>query len=165
MTSSERRDKILSLLKMGGRPVTGNEFADMFSVTRQVIVKDIAIIKAEGVEIVSTHAGYKIKSNKNIKMIAVKHNENQIRSELEAIVNNGGKVLDITVEHPIYGELTGNLGLETQVDIEIFMAKIKNSKPLAIINDGLHLHRIEVESDEDFLKIKQKLDELGLLVK
>jgi transcriptional regulator of NAD metabolism len=98
-------------------------------------------------------------------MIAVKHSKNQIRTELEAIVNNGGKVLDITVEHPIYGELTGNLGLETQVDIEIFMAKIKNSKPLAIINDGLHLHRIEVDSEEDFLKIKQKLDELGLLVK
>jgi transcriptional regulator of NAD metabolism len=165
LTSNERRDKILSLLRMGGRPVTGNEFADMFSVTRQVIVKDIAIIKAEGVEIISTHAGYKIKSNKNIKMIAVKHSKNQIRTELEAIVNNGGKVLDITVEHPIYGELTGNLGLETQVDIEIFMAKIKNSKPLAIINDGLHLHRIEVDSEEDFLKIKQKLDELGLLVK
>ena len=165
MTSEERRDKILSLLKMGGRPITGNEFADMFSVTRQVIVKDIAIIKAEGVEIISTHAGYKIKSNKNIKMVAVKHDENQIRSELEAIVNNGGKLLDITVEHPIYGELTGNLGLETQVDIEIFMAKIKNSKPLAIINNGLHLHRIEVDSEEDFLKIKQKLDELGLLVK
>jgi transcriptional regulator of NAD metabolism len=65
LTSNERRDKILSLLRMGGRPVTGNEFADMFSVTRQVIVKDIAIIKAEGVEIISTHAGYKIKSNKN----------------------------------------------------------------------------------------------------
>jgi hypothetical protein len=165
LTSNERRNKILYLLKMGGRPITGNEFADMFSVTRQIIVKDIAIIKAEGVEIISTHAGYKIKSNKNIKIVAVKHNKNQIRSELESIVNNGGKVLDITVEHPIYGELTGNLGLENPVDIEIFMAKIKNSKPLATMNDGLHLHKIEVNNEEDFLKIKQKLDELGFLVK
>src|SRR6056297_4219932 len=98
----------------------------MFEVTRQVIVK------AEGLEIVSTHAGYKIKNNKNIKIIAVKHTKEDIRIELETIVKNGGKILDITVEHPIYGELTGNLSLESEEDIEIFMAKIINSKPLAI---------------------------------
>jgi transcriptional regulator of NAD metabolism len=165
LTSEERRHKIMSLLRMNGRAITGNEFAEMFSVTRQVIVKDIAILKAEGIDIISTHAGYKLKSNKNIKIIAVKHTEDQIRKELETIVENGGKVLDITVEHPIYGELTGNLGLENQIDIEIFMAKIKNSKPLAIINDGLHLHRIEIDSEESFVNIKQKLDDLGILVK
>lgn len=165
MTSEDRRNRILSLLKLSEKPITGNDFAEIFSVTRQVIVKDIAILKAEGAEIISTHAGYKIKSNKYIRMIVVKHNENQIREELETIVKNGGKILDITVEHPIYGEITGNLGIENQIDIEIFMAKIKNSKPLAIINDGLHLHRIEVENEETFLKIKQKLDILGFLVK
>ena len=165
MSSEDRRNKILSMLKNNKKPITGSYLADYFEVTRQVIVKDIAILRAEGEDIVSTHAGYKWKSNKNIKIIAVKHSEDEIRTELETIVKYGGKILDITVEHPIYGELTGILDLESQEDIEIFMAKIKNSKPLAIVNDGLHLHRIEIKDEESFNKIKIELDKLNIIVK
>jgi len=165
LTSEERRKYIINLFKKEKKAITGNHLAEMFEVTRQVIVKDIAILRAEGLEIVSTHAGYKLKNNKNIKIIAVKHKKEDIRKELETIVKNGGKILDITVEHPIYGELTGNLSLESEEDIEIFMAKIINSKPLAIVNDGLHLHRLEVPDEETFSKIKHALDELGILVK
>ncbi|MGM0641038.1 MAG: 3H domain-containing protein [Thermotogota bacterium] len=165
MNSDERRKNIINLFNNEKKAITGNHLADLFGVTRQVIVKDIAILRAEGLEIISTYAGYKLKSNKNIKIIAVKHNKEEIKKELETIVNNGGKVIDITVEHPIYGELTGMLSLESEEDIEIFMAKIINSKPLLIVNDGLHLHRIEVPDEQTFINIKKALDKLGLLVK
>jgi len=162
---SSRQEKILKILEKNIKPVSGAYLSDMLNVTRQVIVKDIALMKASGTEIRSNSRGYYIRSkNKIIKTVAVKHNERDIKKELEIIISGGGSVIDITVEHPVYGEINASLDIENEVDIEIFCEKIKNTKPLSYLNYGIHLHKIETETEEEFDNIVSKLKENGFLL-
>ena len=52
MTGSERRDQIINQIKKSSIPVSGAQLAKEFDVSRQVIVQDIALIRAAGHEII-----------------------------------------------------------------------------------------------------------------
>ena len=54
MNSKERREYIKNLLMKNNTTYKGQFLAEELGVTRQVIVKDIAIIRAEGVNIIAT---------------------------------------------------------------------------------------------------------------
>ena len=54
----KRRDGILSLLEESDTPLSGTELAHRFKVSRQVIVQDIALLRAEDKKILSTYRGY-----------------------------------------------------------------------------------------------------------
>ncbi|QCX33573.1 transcription repressor NadR [Caloramator sp. E03] len=165
MRGEERRNYILSLLKDAKEPVKGGELSNRLKVSRQVIVQDIALLRAEGADIISTPQGYLLLQNaKNTvrRIIAVKHEEKDIEDELKTIVCMGGKVLDVTIEHKIYGEITGRLMLKSMYDVDEFMEKLKSnkSKPLSYLTDGVHIHTIEADNEEimdriiDVLKLK-----------
>lgn len=149
----------------------GSEIAKIFSVTRQVIVKDIAILRAEGNDIFATPRGYFLNSpekQKGIrKVVATKHQKENIERELEIIVENGGKILDVIVEHPVYGEIRANLMIENRGDLLLFMEKTKKrkAKPLSSLTDGVHLHTIEGESQEILERVVYNLDLEGFLIK
>lgn len=165
MKKQERLKKILNILSTSKNSIPGQQLAERFGVTRQVIVKDIAILKAQGYDIQSSPKGYSMnKNNRLIKLIAVKHTPEQIEDELKTIVNCGGRVIDVTVEHPVYGELSGKIDVDTIEEVEYFIAKLKTSKPLSIINNGVHLHRIEVESEDQFNCIKRELKRRKILL-
>ena len=111
MNSELRRKKIDDMLTESENPVKGNVFAEMMGVTRQIIVKDIAILRAEGKKIISTPEGYikqKEKKQYYSRVFAVVHNSDNIEDELSIIVKFGGIVEDVIVEHEIYGEIRGN---------------------------------------------------------
>ncbi len=168
MTGEKRREVILEKLNSSLNPIKGSQFAKELEVSRQVIVQDIALLRAQGLELVGGPNGYKLaKEERGIKkVISTIHNSNiAMKKELEIIVENGGKVIDIIVEHEIYGELRANLYIETNEDIERFMKKIEKVEPLSKITHGIHLHTIKVETLEDFEKIKEKLNEKGFLNK
>lgn len=166
MTGEERRKKLINMLEDSLSPIKGSGFAKELGVSRQVIVQDIALLRAQGLDLVGGPNGYKlIKEETGIKkVISTIHNDNvAMNKELLIIVENGGKVIDIVVEHEIYGELRANLYIETKEDIEKFMKKIEVVEPLSKITHGIHLHTISVEKIEDYEKIKEKLDLEGLL--
>ncbi|MBF7097319.1 transcription repressor NadR [Alkalibacter mobilis] len=169
MISEERRKKIINLLKKADRPLSGTELSEKYNVSRQIIVQDIAILRAEGNDIIATAKGYlfpKIEMNTIHKTIAVKHTNDSMENELYTIVEYGAKVLDVTVEHPIYGELKANLMLTTQEDVDNFIADFKASgaEPLSVMTNGVHLHTIEVPSIKVYDMIINDLKEKGLLL-
>ncbi|SKB00115.1 hypothetical protein SAMN05443428_14116 [Caloramator quimbayensis] len=165
MKGEERRQLILSYLKEIKVPAKGGELSQRYNVSRQVIVQDIALLRAEGENIISTPQGYLFIDNAKDtvrKIIAVKHEEKDIEDELKTIVSMGGKVIDVTIEHKLYGEITGKLMLKSMYDVDEFIEKlnINKSKPLSYLTDGIHIHTIEAENDEimgriiDVLKLK-----------
>ena len=147
MTSEERRKQIEEILKDNTEPVTASYFAKEFSVSRQVIVGDIALMRAGGLKISATPRGYVLdreEVSQSVFTVACLHDEKTMADELYAIVDNGGTVHDVIVEHPIYGEIIGELHLRSRYDVELFLKKVAENKvqPLLRLTDGIHLHTI-----------------------
>lgn len=169
MKGQERREKILDLLRKSGKPVKGAELSSMLKVSRQVVVQDIALLRAEGHDIIATPQGYVLILSMpgNVRrIVAVKHNEEDIEDELKSIVEQGGRVIDVTIEHKIYGEITGKLMLKSLFDVGEFIKKIReeSSKPLSQLTEGVHIHTIEADSIEIIERIINMLELKGYLI-
>jgi hypothetical protein len=171
MDAKERRNQLVDKLKKTGTPVTGSALAQELGVSRQVVVGDIAILRAAGVEIYATPQGYLLPAAKSQSVktakIACHHGWDKLADELTIIIDNGGKVLDVIVEHPLYGELKANLMLASRHDIAEFLHKLKNSGagPLSAITGGVHLHTVEVPSLKVLDRIEKELEEQDILFK
>ncbi len=170
MEGEERREKIRKLLSTSTNPVSGSELAKIMGVSRQVIVQDIALLRAMDKNILSTNKGYLIYNpdmgNTKIKRtIAVKHEDAEMQEELYLIVDCGGTVLDVVVEHDVYGQLTGELILKNRQDVDEFIEKINNSRSqsLLTLTGGKHFHTIEAEDEAILKRIEEKLKERGFL--
>ena len=169
MSVQKRRNQLLQKLKKKNKAITGAELAKEFGVSRQVIVQDIALLRAQGEEILATSKGYiipEINNNMVKQTIACKHNDNEVRKELEIIIKYGGRVKEVIVEHPIYGELKGLLRIQSKADLEDFMDKYNQNlvKPLSALTKGVHLHTIEALNQEVLNLIVNKLKEKGYLL-
>lgn len=169
MNSKERREVILNKLSKSSEPIKGSNLAEELNVTRQIIVKDIAIIRASGNKIIATPSGYIIEDKRKAgidRVLALKHEENQIEDELSTIIKYGGIIKDVIVEHPLYGEIKGNLMIKTQFDIINFINKMNKSKaePLMKLTKGVHLHTVEAENEEIMARIIKELEEKKYLV-
>lgn len=168
MKGDERKLEILNLLKESKNPIKGAYLAERFGVTRQVIVQDIALLKAQGHNIVSTPQGYIfLGGNESYsRVIAVKHEPKDIEEELKTIIKLGGKVIDVTIEHKVYGEITGKLMLKSLYDVEKFIERLRESSdmPLSNLTGGVHLHTIEADSEENLERIVKELDKKGFLI-
>lgn len=170
MEGEVRREKILDLLEHSNKPLSGTVIAKMFSVSRQVIVQDIALLRAVNKNILSTNKGYLLYHPKEAvgsrkRTFAVKHTDAQMLEELYTIVDMGGKVLDVVVEHGIYGQITADLVLKNRADAEEFVEKIKTipAQPLKTLTNDLHFHTVEAESEEVLDKIENVLQSKGFL--
>jgi transcriptional regulator of NAD metabolism len=167
--SEERREKIFSILKDRSTPITGADLSKITGVSRQVIVQDIAILRAKGLNIIATPQGYLLmndRKNKMEKVIACCHDRQGMRKELEIIVDNGGKVIDVIVEHSLYGEIKAMLMLESRLDIENFMKHYEDSdtRPLSVLTGGVHLHTVEVPDEISYNHIIRDLEKHGYLI-
>ncbi len=165
----KRRQAILEILNNSAEPVKGGQLAETLGVSRQVIVQDIALLRAKGENIIATPQGYFVAKN-NIssvtRVFACVHDFQGMEKELTIMVANGGKVLDVTVEHPLYGELKGNLMLQSLADVEDFIKKLNNSgaEPLSVLTKGIHLHTVEAASQVILDNIERELKRYDLLV-
>ena len=169
MKGEERREQILATLRETREPIKGSELSLRLQVTRQVVVQDIALLRAEGKDIIATPQGYILlqQGAAGVKrIVAVRHDENDIEDELKTIISLGGKVLDVTIEHKIYGEITGRLMLKSLYDLEEFLKRLKEngSKPLSHLTGGVHLHTIEADDNEIMNKILHQLKKRGYLI-
>jgi transcriptional regulator of NAD metabolism len=169
MTSEERRQEILRILESSDEPITGAELARKFCVTRQIIVKDIALIKAEGVQVLSTAKGYFVQKKMELfkrRTITVCHSADAITDELQIIVDLGGRVLDTQVDHPFYGRLGEVLNIKSRKDIGLFLNKLHETgcEPLLYLTKGVHMHTIEAEDEKSLDEICHALDAAGYLL-
>lgn len=168
--SAERRSALLRLLQERRRPVTGSELAQRFGVSRQVIVQDIALLRAQGADIVATAQGYlygpSSASPVVTRRLACRHSPGETRAELTALVEAGCRVLDVIVEHPLYGEIRGLLLLRTPADVEDFVRRLEShgAQLLSSLTEGVHLHTVEADSPAALEKAVQALRQLGILL-
>jgi transcriptional regulator of NAD metabolism len=168
MNADERRVKILELLRSKKRPLSGTELARIFKVTRQIIVQDIAILRASGYDILATSKGYMTTEPPPFcsKKIAVCHDFQSTRDELMTFVKCGCKVVDVIVEHPLYGELRGLLMLRNSKDVDEFVANVEKSNAALLSNltGGIHLHTVEALNEDSIDKAIEMLREKGIIL-
>lgn len=172
MSRKKRRAQILAFLQEASGPLTGSWLSSALGVTRQVIVSDVAVLRAGGAKIVATPQGYLLLSPRAYtpyrETVAVHHGDDlqEIEGELTLIVAEGGTVVDVTVEHPLYGELTANLQVSTRKDVAQFIEKMGTlqAEPLLVLTGGYHLHTIEASQDGVLEKIRRGLGQAGFLV-
>lgn len=169
--TKDRKQALLQLLKETPKALNGQSLAEHFHVTRQVIVQDIAILRADGAPILSTNRGYvykQIETNPYVhKLFKVRHEVEEIGQELLAIVDNGGRVQNTLIDHPVYGEIETLLKLSCRRDVQHFLEQVEHSdfRPLSELTDGIHYHLVEAETQQDLHYIEEALDQLGYLVK
>ena len=168
----KRREGILSLLEDTNMPLSGTELARHFNVSRQVIVQDIALLRAEDQKILSTYRGYvlekdQVKKKKYIRVFCVCHSTEDTRDELQTIVDYGGHVLDVAVDHPLYGQIRADLIINNRLDVEEFVERMDRYKaqPLKVLTGDYHYHTVTAESEKNLDFIEQELRKKGYLKK
>ena len=168
MDNHKRREKILDIIQSSDAPVSATALSKEMGVSRQVIVGDVALLRAEGNDILSTPRGYVAapKEKSVTKRIAVNHSAEQTQLELYTLVDAGCTVEDVIVEHPIYGQLIGGLMISSRYDVDEFIRKSKeeNATPLSALTEGIHLHTLSANSEEQISMAIDKLKELGILL-
>ena len=166
MTAEERRKAILDTLRISDHPCNASVLAETYGVSRQVIVTDVALLRASGASINATPRGYVLGREESgvIRRVACRHSAYDTEKELFIIVDNGCAVLDVVVEHPVYGELTGMLQLKSRYDVGQFLTKSFQSTPLSLLTEGVHLHTLSCPDEETFQRVNEALRAAGLLL-
>lgn len=169
MDGKTRRRQIIQELSQSSQALSGSTLAAKMGVSRQVIVQDIALLRTE-FPILATAQGYVLyapATPKYARAYLVKHTPEQIHDELSSIINLGARVLDVIVEHDVYGQLRADLNLATIRDVDEFCIRLAKSTcgPLFPISHGIHLHTVEASSEKTLDDIEKVLEKKGYLVK
>ena len=166
MHAKERREAILSRLEQACDPVSATALAGALSVSRQVIVGDIALLRASGAPIAATPRGYVLSRPKGIAgYVVCCHSGQQMEEELNLLVDLGCIVEDVSGEHPIYGQRTGQLQLTCRADVAGFLEQVQQNAalPLSALTEGIHTHSLRCPDEATLEKAKAALRELGVL--
>ena len=167
MTAEARRALVLRTLKDAAQPVSASALAERFGVSRQIIVGDVALLRAGGEAILSTPRGYALRHGGEgllQRTVACVHDAAGTQRELNIMVDNGCTVRDVIVEHPVYGQITGTLELRSRYDVAQFMARSAGTPPLSSLTEGIHLHTLLCPDEDAFRRVKAALREAGFLV-
>ena len=167
MSKPERRSQIVEAIKSSTEPISASSLATQLNVSRQIIVGDIALLRASGHNISATPKGYVFENGENLSafgytgIIACRHDEKKLIEELYAIVDLGGTIIDVTIEHSTYGQISGRLDIASRRDADEFMNRLKfsQSKPLSDLTGGIHLHKIGCRDELTFNLIVKNLIE------
>lgn len=168
MNARERRQEILKRLNASGSPVSAAALASELGVSRQIIVGDVALLRAAGEEISATPRGYVLARDTGyvLRTVACLHSAGDMERELNIMVDNGCTVRDVIVEHPIYGQLTGMLELKSRYDVRRFVERTAQdqARPLSMLTDGIHLHTLLCPDVEAYERVLAELEREGLLL-
>ena len=167
MKAEERRRAIVTALMSEKKPLSGSALAKRYEVSRQIIVQDIAMLKASGYEILSTHQGYIVQKTPLFERVfKVRHTKNETEDELNSIVTLGGTVVNVFVWHRVYGKIEASLNIFSELHVKQFIEGVRSGKSteLMSITDGYHYHTIRAESEEILDQIGLMLDEKGYTV-
>lgn len=168
MNTVERANGILQRISDSSSPISGSMLAKEFNVSRQIIVKDISLLKHQGYPIIATTKGYILQiPPRPARVFKTVHADDEVRQELETIVSNGGEVKDVFVWHKIYGRIEGAMNIKTLQDINEYIESLESgrSSPLKRVTNEYHYHTVTAENEEALDKIEKALDKIGFLVK
>jgi len=171
MEKSLRKEKVLAEIRQAKKPVSATVLAEKFGVSRQVVVGDVALLRANGLDIIATARGYIIPEKRDehqyLGKIACCHTPAETKSELYEIVDLQAVVVDVVVEHDVYGEITGQLNLRNRDDVDGFIGRVETSevKLLSELTKGIHLHTIACRDKAHFDLVCEKLSYCGYLLK
>ena len=142
MHAEERRETILKLLRQSAQPVSASTLAGQLSVSRQIIVGDIALLRAGGADILATPRGYCLQN-----------------------AAAAGLTRRVAVRHdPLYGQLTGPLQLSSRYDVAQFIARSHTAQPLSVLTGGIHLHTLLCPSEDAYRRELDALRQAGFLL-
>ena len=169
MTGEMRRDQMLRLLQGCSEPISGTALAKRFHVSRQVIVQDIALMRAEDKPILATNRGYLCRSPQEnaqpMRVFHVRHEDSRVGEEFMTILELGGRILDVAVEHEIYGQIRADLLIETVRDAELFLERLAacRDNPLKVLTGDCHYHTVSAPSEKLLDLIEEELRKKGFL--
>ena len=167
MDSEARRRALSKRLEQAEGPVSAAALARELLVSRQIIVGDVALLRARGLDITATPRGYVLpRPPAGVSCtIACRHRADQMAQELCAIVDPGCPLLDVIVEHPIYGQLTGPLRLSSRYEVDQFVARCREeaAAPLSQLTEGIHLHTVLCPDQGAADRVRNELARLEIL--
>lgn len=171
LSARERRTDMIRLLqKQREEPISGSQLANRFGVSRQVVVQDMSLLKAGGHPVLATSQGYvwrgPPKNRHYERIIVCKHRPEESEQELNILVDQGITVKDVMIEHPVYGELTGQLMVKSRKDVKTFIGQMNHSQAsfLSELTEGIHMHTLEAECENDFVTAIRILEQEGFLI-
>ncbi|MBQ3616045.1 MAG: transcription repressor NadR [Anaerotignum sp.] len=168
MTGAERRKKILMMIKESPSPLSGGTLGAATGVSRQVVVQDIALLRTEGHNILATARGYILEPSQKAncsRLFKVFHDESRTEEELNAIVDLGGCIEDVMVNHKVYGKVSAPLKIKTRREVQMFLKDLQTGKssPLLNVTSGYHFHHISADSQEILEEIEDVLRQKSFL--
>ena len=168
MNYQDRRSEILRMLSETDSTTSAAEFARHFGVTRQIIVSDIALLRANGHRIQASRRGYRLERSTEtgqLRSIGCRHRSDQVLDEFYTVVDNGGSVVSVVVEHPIYGQFSADLNIDSRYDAQEFVQRHKTTRAsqLSDLTGGLHIHMRRVPDEAAFQRIVRGLSDLGII--
>ena len=171
MTGENRRKQIRQMLLEAQQPLTGTALAGALHVSRQVIVQDIALMRAEQMPILSTNKGYMLGpdavcADQPKRVFFVRHRTEQVLEEFMAVIDLGGRILDVAVEHELYGPIRADLLIENAQDAADFAARLEScpDNPLKVLTDDCHYHTVAAPSEKLLELIEKELQSKGYLL-
>ena len=164
MGAADRRNAILERLEGTTTPLPAARLGEDLGVSRQIIVGDVALLRASGHSIHATNRGYLLArpTTRPRRSLTVQHTRGQIHTELSAILDAGGAVIDVSIEHRLYGQITVDLHLRTPEDVRAFLERLPVSSTLAELTNGWHTHTLEAPSEAILDDAVARLEALGL---
>lgn len=173
MKAEDRRAQLLNLLKMDMKPMSASKLAEHFGVSRQIIVGDVALLRASGIDVIATPRGYVLGKDSgegeaggaDTYVLACRHDKVGLEDELYTLADNGAALLSISIDHPLYGTITQKLDLYSRYDVDAFLKKVMTSGAslLCSLTDGVHLHTVRCADPAAYRRILMRLKELGIL--
>ena len=168
MDAATRRAAVLHALHTADSPISASQLAAQFHVSRQIIVGDVALLRASGEAISATPRGYVLSRAEQgiLRTVACRHPVEGTEEELNIMVDNGCVVLDVVVEHAVYGQLTGQLQIRSRYDVAQFLEHLNadGAKPLSSLTDGIHLHTLLCPDEAAFRRTCEALRSAGFLL-
>lgn len=169
LLSEERRQQLLAILGDSPRPLSGTELGQRLGTTRQTVVQDIAVMRARGEPVIATSRGYMLPTalpaGSRRAVVAVRHGPGDTEEELSVLLDLGIRVVDVVVDHPVYGELRGMLMLDSREDLREWLAALRQKRAhlLSELTGGVHLHTIEAPRADLLERALVTLRERGFL--
>lgn len=169
MDAAGRRRAIAEALSKAAGPVAASVLGERFGVSRQIVVGDIALLRASGMDITATPRGYILGAGVGLglrRTVACVHDAEGMEHELNIMVSNGCTVLDVVIEHAVYGQLTGELHLRSLRDVQEFMRRSREhgGSPLSLLTGGIHTHTLLCPDNRSFEDCVRELKEAGILL-
>jgi transcriptional regulator of NAD metabolism len=146
----ERREELVRLLRAAHEPIVGAELARMVGVSRQMLTHDLTLLRLSGVDIMYTQ-----------------HDREHMMDEMTILVDLGIHILDVGIDHPVYGPLRADLCISSRQDVWELVERLEQTgtASLAELTGGRHSHTVEAPRPDLLAKARAQLRDRGYLIK